>query len=102
VTFHLTFLACLTEFLHTKHHQIPQLSLTHTKPPKHQKSTPKHQKQHQYTYFKAYFSQFGHSHTKSLNSFQHSLSPNIETGYFLIKNEYIPAFSGQNQAPRSD
>jgi len=35
--FHLIFLAGLTEFLRTKHQQIPQLSLTHIKSSKHQK-----------------------------------------------------------------
>jgi len=43
--FRLIFLACLAEFLCTKHQQIPQLSLTHTKSPKTSKQTPKHQKQ---------------------------------------------------------
>jgi len=40
VIFHLIFLACLTEFLRTKHQQIPQLSLTDIKSSKHQKQQP--------------------------------------------------------------
>jgi len=40
VIFRLIFLACLAEFLRTKHQQIPQLSLTHIKSSKHQKQQP--------------------------------------------------------------
>jgi len=44
VIFRLIFLACLAEFLRTRHQQIPQLSLIHTKSPKTSKQTPKLQK----------------------------------------------------------